>query len=167
MVTAFSVWEGVGWCLPVTRWWWRRWAISKEINDQEKGVVHRAELSRLAVRAVLQVLPPSQWWPGVSPCGHRNCAGSLCNSVLGKDYLALASEAPSITQTFLLSRGRRAPGPLSPCEMGCHSSKGSIVIESQKPGDHPEGGEPKVEPGAEAADDRDTSVKEGAAELKS
>lgn len=42
VVTAFSVWEDVGWCLPVTRWWWRQWAISKEIKDQEKGVVHRA-----------------------------------------------------------------------------------------------------------------------------
>lgn len=51
--------------------------------------------------------------------------------------------------------------------MGCHSSKGSEVVESQKPGDHPEGGEPKVEPGAKAADGKDTSVKEGAAELKS
>ena len=104
----------------------------------------------------------------MSPCGHRNLAGFFCNSVLGKGYLALASEAPSITRTFLLSRGRRAPGPLSPCEMGCHPSKGSEVVEeSQKPGDHPEGGEPKVEPGAEAVDGKDTSVKEGAAELKS
>lgn len=51
--------------------------------------------------------------------------------------------------------------------MGCHSSKGSEVVESQKPGDHPEGGEPKVEPGAKAADGKETSVKEGAAELKS
>lgn len=52
--------------------------------------------------------------------------------------------------------------------MGCLSSKGSEVVEeSQKPGDHPEGGEPKVEPGAEAVDGKDTSVKEAAAELKS
>uniref|UniRef100_A0A8C8UEL9 Predicted gene, 19935 n=1 Tax=Peromyscus maniculatus bairdii TaxID=230844 RepID=A0A8C8UEL9_PERMB len=52
--------------------------------------------------------------------------------------------------------------------MGCHSSKVSeVVVESQKPGGHPEGGEPKVDPGTEAADATDTSMKQGAPELKS
>lgn len=52
--------------------------------------------------------------------------------------------------------------------MGCHSSKGTEVIEdSQKPGDLADGGEPKVEPGTEAVDDKDTSMKEGTPELKS
>ncbi|CAH6817079.1 Gm19935 [Phodopus roborovskii] len=47
--------------------------------------------------------------------------------------------------------------------MGCHSSKGCEVVEqSQKPGDPPEGGEPKADPGTEAADGKDTSMKEGA-----
>lgn len=46
--------------------------------------------------------------------------------------------------------------------MGCHSSKGTAVVEaSQKPGDHPKGAEPTVEPGTEAADGKDTSMKEG------
>lgn len=52
--------------------------------------------------------------------------------------------------------------------MGCHSSKGTEVVEeSQKPGDRPDGGESKVEPGTEVADDKDASVKEGIPELKS
>lgn len=64
--------------------------------------------------------------------------------------------------------GPRAPDPLGPCEMGCHSSKVSeVVVESQKPGGHPEGGEPKVEPGTEAADATNTSMKQGAPTLKS
>ncbi|XP_076771704.1 CHD9 neighbor protein [Arvicanthis niloticus] len=51
--------------------------------------------------------------------------------------------------------------------MGCHSSKGTEVIEeSQKPGDHLDGGEPKVEPGTEAVDYKDTSMEEGTPELK-
>ena len=52
--------------------------------------------------------------------------------------------------------------------MGCHSSKGTEVIEdAQKPGDRPDGGDPKAEPGTEAVDDKDASVKEGTPELKS
>lgn len=53
--------------------------------------------------------------------------------------------------------------------MGCHSSKGTEVVqECQKPGDHPDEGEPKVEPGTEAAaDDKDASLKEEDPELKS
>lgn len=52
--------------------------------------------------------------------------------------------------------------------MGCHSSKGTEVVEEfRKPGDNPDGGEPKVEPGTKAADDKDASTKEGTPELKS
>lgn len=52
--------------------------------------------------------------------------------------------------------------------MGCHSSKGTEVAEeSQKPGDLADGGEPKVEPGSEAVDDKDASTKGEAPELKS
>lgn len=42
-----------------------------------------------------------------------------------------------------------------------------MVEQSQGLGDHPDGGEPKVEPGMEASDGKDTSIKEGTPELKS
>lgn len=42
-----------------------------------------------------------------------------------------------------------------------------MVEEFRKPGDNPDGGEPKVEPGTKAADDKDASTKEGTPELKS
>ncbi|XP_048211573.1 uncharacterized protein LOC125358464 [Perognathus longimembris pacificus] len=52
--------------------------------------------------------------------------------------------------------------------MGCHSSKSTEVVEEyQKPGDQPEGEEPKPEAGIEAADHKDASLKEGAPEQKS
>jgi|UniRef100_A0A8C0ZL03 hypothetical protein len=52
--------------------------------------------------------------------------------------------------------------------MGCHSSKGTEVSEeSQKPGDQPEGEEPKPEPGTEAVNGKDTPQEEGALEQKS
>lgn len=52
--------------------------------------------------------------------------------------------------------------------MGCHSSKVTEVVEeTQKPGDLADRGEPKVEPGSEAVDDKDASMKGETPELKS
>lgn len=63
------------------------------------------------------------------------------------------------------SRGTR---PLRPAEMGCHSSKSTKVAgESQKPAEEPEGEEPNLEAGPEAADGKDASLKNGAPERKS
>nr|CAI9696985.1 unnamed protein product [Rangifer tarandus platyrhynchus] len=62
------------------------------------------------------------------------------------------------------SQGTR---PLRPTEMGCHSSKSTEVAgESQKPAEQPEGEEPNLGAGPEAADGRDTSLKDGAPEQK-
>lgn len=52
--------------------------------------------------------------------------------------------------------------------MGCHSSKGTEVApEPQKPGEQSEGEEPRLEAGAEAADAKGASLKDGHPELKS
>uniref|UniRef100_A0A8W4FNA7 CHD9 neighbor n=2 Tax=Sus scrofa TaxID=9823 RepID=A0A8W4FNA7_PIG len=52
--------------------------------------------------------------------------------------------------------------------MGCHSSKSTKVAgESQKPAEEPEGEEPNLEAGPEAADGKDASLKNGAPERKS
>ncbi|XP_053599494.1 uncharacterized protein CHD9NB [Phacochoerus africanus] len=52
--------------------------------------------------------------------------------------------------------------------MGCHSSKSTKVAgESQKPAEEPEGEEPNLEVGPEAADGKDASLKNGAPERKS
>ncbi|XP_048960460.1 CHD9 neighbor protein [Canis lupus baileyi] len=52
--------------------------------------------------------------------------------------------------------------------MGCHTSKSTKVVgESHKPGEQPEGEEPNLEAGAEAADGKDISSKDGGPALKS
>ncbi|XP_045662888.1 uncharacterized protein LOC123798479 [Ursus americanus] len=52
--------------------------------------------------------------------------------------------------------------------MGCHASKSTKVVgESQEPGEQPEGEEPNLEAGAEAADGKDVSSKHGGPEPKS
>ncbi|XP_045842957.1 uncharacterized protein LOC123930748 [Meles meles] len=52
--------------------------------------------------------------------------------------------------------------------MGCHTSKSTKVVgESQKPGEQPKGEEPNLEAGAEAADGKDISLKDGGPAPKS
>lgn len=52
--------------------------------------------------------------------------------------------------------------------MGCHSSKTTkVVVEPQTAGEQPEGEEPNLEAGAEAADGRDTPLKDGVPEPQS
>ncbi|XP_072824927.1 CHD9 neighbor protein [Vicugna pacos] len=51
--------------------------------------------------------------------------------------------------------------------MGCHSSKSiKVAGESQKSGGQPEGEEPNLEAGTEAADGKDASWKDGTPEQK-
>ncbi|XP_068407438.1 CHD9 neighbor protein-like [Eschrichtius robustus] len=51
--------------------------------------------------------------------------------------------------------------------MECHSSKSTKVAgESQKPAEQPEGEEPNLGAGTEAADGKDASLKDGAPDQK-
>lgn len=63
--------------------------IYKEIKDyrkspKEKESGRELEFTRLAARAVFQVLPPAQRWPRDVSCGHRNPNSSLRNNVWGR-----------------------------------------------------------------------------------